>query len=136
MGVKKFNPLKIPCTLEKNLPFKSRPKYLAKLKQGMNTQKAIALGPGDKKARVLIWQLLTLHKEEIRNQRDKHHAEVQKYREKNRKKEEKQQQHTREMRKRFYRELGATKKKKQKRLETEKPSSFHLNSGQFFTCCY
>ena len=115
--VKKFNPLKIPRTLEKNLPFKSRPKYLAKLKKGMNTQKAVVLEPGEKKARVLMQQLLTLHKEKIRKQKDKHRAEVQRYREKKRKEEEKQQQHTREMRKRFYRELGATEKKKEKRMK-------------------
>ena len=55
-------------------------------------------------------QILTLHKEKIRKQNDKHRAEVQRYRERKRKEEEKQQQHTREMRKS---ELGAIEKKKQ-----------------------
>ena len=44
--IQKFNPLKIPCTLEKNLSFKSRLKYLAKLKKNINNQKAVVLEPG------------------------------------------------------------------------------------------
>ena len=69
------------------------------------------------------------HKEKIRKQKDTHCAETQRQREKKRKIEEKQQQHTRKMRKRFYHELGATEKRKQKRMKRyyiEEPYSLHI----------
>ena len=115
--VKKFNPLKIPRNLEKNLPFKSRPKYLAKLKKSrMTMKKAVVLEPEEKKARVLMQQLLTLHKERVKKQKVKHRAEVTKYRERKKKEEEKQEQHTKILRKRFYQEQGAIEKKKEKKM--------------------
>ncbi len=115
--VKKFNPLKIPRNLEKNLPFKSRPKYLAKMKKsGMTMKKAVVLEPEEKKARGLMQQLLTLHKEKVKKQRSKHREEVIKHKERKKKEEETQQQHTRLLRKRFYQELGAIEKKKEKKM--------------------
>lgn len=115
--VKKFNPLKIPRSLEKSLPFKSRPKYLAKMKKNpLLMKKAVVLEPEEKRAHTLMRQLMTLHKEKAKKQRVKHSADVQKYKEKKRKELEKQQQNTRLLRKRFYQELGAMEKRKEKKM--------------------
>lgn len=115
--VRKFNPLKIPRNLEKNLPFKSKPKYMAKKQRNsMVMKKAVVLEPEEKKARALMSQLLTLHKEKVKKQKTKHIAEVKRFKEKKKKEEEQQQHHTRLLRKRFYQELGAMEKKKEKRM--------------------
>ena len=48
--IKKFNPLKIPRSLEKNLPFKSRPKFLAKMKKNpLLMKKGVVLEPEEKR---------------------------------------------------------------------------------------
>ena len=117
---RKFNPLKIPRNLEKSLPFKARPKYTAaknKKVNGMAIKKAVVLEPEEKKARGLMRQLLTLHKEKVKKQKVKHKAEVKKYKERKTKEVEKQQQHARLLRKRFYQEMGAAEKKKEKRMK-------------------
>lgn len=118
--VKKFNPLKIPRALEKDLPFKSRPKYLAKRKKkGLLQKQAVVLEPQEKKVRNMMQQLLTLHKEKVRKQKMKHRVEQSKYQERKRREEDKQQQHTRLLRKRFYQEMGVAEKRKEKRVKTE-----------------
>lgn len=118
-GVRKFNPLKIPRSLEKQLPFKSRPKYLEKRKnKSLSTKRAVILEPEEKRVRTLMQQLTTLHREKVKKRQLKHRQELDKHVTKKKAEEEKKQENTRQLRKRFYQELGLEEKRKEKRFKT------------------
>lgn len=47
---RRFNPLKVPAKLQKDLPFKSKPKLLAKRKKpSLATKRAVVMEPDEKK---------------------------------------------------------------------------------------
>ena len=117
---RKFNPLKIPRSLERGLPFKCRPKYMEKCKKKANDmRKAVILEPEEKRVRSLMQQLQTLHKEKTRIRILKHKQDVAKYIAKKKAEEEKRQESTRLLRKRFYQEIGLAEKRNEKRRKTE-----------------
>ena len=119
-GIRKFNPLKIPRSLEKELPFKSRPKLMEKRKRkDIVRKRAVVLEPGEKRVRTLIQQLTTLHREKEKKRKQKHRTELAKHVEKKKIEEEKRQQSTRLLRKRFYQELGLAEKRKEKHRKIE-----------------
>jgi ribosome biogenesis protein BMS1 len=114
---RKFNPLKIPRGLEKELPFKSHPKLQEKLKKkkGMKIRKAVILEPGEKRARALMQRLSTLHKEKMRKRKERHKTELLKHLKKKREEEKKREEGTRLLRKKFYQEVGLAEKRKIKK---------------------
>jgi ribosome biogenesis protein BMS1 len=58
---RRFNPLKIPKTLQAALPFKSKPKMMAKQKgKSLETRRAVVVDPAEKKVGSFMQQLKTL----------------------------------------------------------------------------
>ena len=63
---KQFNPLRIPKTLQKELPFKNKPKYqLKKRKGGLLRHRAVILEPHEKKIVTMMQRIATLHKDKV-----------------------------------------------------------------------
>lgn len=113
---RKFHPLKIPRSLEKELPFKSRPKVIEKLKKKrIKERRAVILEPSERRVRSLMNQLSTLHKEKAKKRKLKHQEELSKRNAKRRAEEEKKQQKTKLLRKRFYQEVGLAEKRNEKK---------------------
>ncbi|KAJ3400074.1 Glycoside hydrolase 2 (Mannanase, beta-galactosidase), partial [Chytridiales sp. JEL 0842] len=69
---RKFNPLKIPKSLQANLPFASKPKQLSKQKKpGLLQRRAVLLEPHEKKVYSLLQAVNTLKREKERKQKEK-----------------------------------------------------------------
>ena len=109
-----FNPLKIPPALEKQLPFKSRPKLLARKARRAGNTKAVIRDVEEKRAVHLLQQLSTLHREMRIKRKEKQKRQQNRFQEQQRKQEEKRQQHTRLLRKRFYRQIGLAESDKKR----------------------
>ena len=60
-----FNPLHIPTQLQRQLPFKSRPKYQQKRLQDGRKRKAVVLEPKEKKILTLMQQVATIHRNKV-----------------------------------------------------------------------
>lgn len=114
-----FNALKIPPSLEKQLPFKSRPKLMGKHKKGPTRGRAVVLEPQERRVLRLMDQLTTLHKEKLRKRRQSRRKAQEAHLTKRRKEEERKDKHTRVLRKKFYRELGLAEQKGEKRRKVE-----------------
>ena len=118
-GICRFNPLKVPRSLEKELPFKSRPKLFDKRKKkSLAAKRAVILEPEEKRVRTLMQQLVTVHREKAKKRQAKHQEEVARHVQKKKAEEEKRMQSTRQLRKRFYVELGLEEKRKAKKAKT------------------
>lgn len=109
-----FNPLKIPRTLEKQLPFKSRPKLLAQSMKRAAAKKAMIRETEEKRTVHLLQQLSTLYREKQRKRREKQKLQHSQFMAQQKKREERQQQHTRVLRKRFYRHVGLAESDKKR----------------------
>lgn len=119
-GVRKFNPLKIPRSLERQLPFKSRPKLIEKRKkESLASKRAVVLEPDEKRVRTLMQQLTTLHRDKAKKRQLKHKQELAKHLARKKEEEGKREEKTRELRKQFYQELGLSEKRKVKKLKTQ-----------------
>ena len=102
-----FNPVRVPPALQKQLPFKSKPKNKEKrVSRSLSSKRAVVLEPHEKRALTLLQQLATLH-------RDKQHRRREKTRENQRqrsaaqaKEDTKRDKTTRELRREFYRQRG------------------------------
>ena len=112
---RRFNPLKIPPSLEKQLPFKSRPKQTGKKKAARKPRRVEILEPGEKNVVRLMQQLSTLHKEKFRKRKESQRKAHQVYLEKKKKEEERRERHTRTLKRKFYRELGIADRKEEKK---------------------
>ena len=60
-----FNPLHIPTQLQRQLPFKSRPKFQQKRLQGGRKRKAVVLEPKEKRILSLMQQVATIHRNRV-----------------------------------------------------------------------
>ena len=114
--VRRFNPLRVPTALQKQLPFKSKPKLRERL-QGKRVafKRAVVLEPDEKRALTLMQQLATLHREKARRRRQqqevKHKAHIAQ-----REREEKRgAQKTRELKRKFYQEVGKAQQRTKRR---------------------
>ena len=116
---RRFNALKIPPSLEKKLPFKSRPKLMAKRKRGQSTRRAVILEPQERKVIRLMNQLTSLHKEKLRKRKQSQRKAQEAYQARKRKEEERRGRHTRTLRKKFYRELGLAEQRREKQGRAE-----------------
>lgn len=113
---RRFNPLRVPASLQRQLPFKSKPKLKEKLaRKSLATRRAVVLEPGEKRVVTLMQQLATLHRDKAKRrqlkQDERHKAHVAE----KAKDEAKQMKKTRELKKEFYRDLGKSKDKGRKR---------------------
>lgn len=54
--MKKFNPLHIPAKLQKDLPFKSKPKLMQKQKhKSLEQRRAVVMEPEEKKVSTFVY---------------------------------------------------------------------------------
>lgn len=112
---RRFNPLRVPSSLQKQLPFKSKPKLREKLmRKSLATKRAVVLEPGEKKVVALMQQLATLHRDKAKRRKMKQDEKHRAYLAEKAKQEAKQVKKTRELKKEFYRDLGKSKEKKTK----------------------
>ncbi|KAJ7351820.1 Glycoside hydrolase 2 (Mannanase, beta-galactosidase) [Desmophyllum pertusum] len=97
-----FNPLVIPAKLQKELPFKSKPKQMKKrTKPSLETKRAVVMEPHEKSAFTLMQQLYTANKEKQRKRKEKFQEKRNVYRSEQEKKDVKRQQKQREERKKL-----------------------------------
>ena len=111
---RRFNPLKIPPALEKQLPFKSRPKQMEKRKKSGKPRRAEILEPQERRVLRLMHQLSTIHKEKQRKRKESQRRVHQIYLAKKQKDEARRERHTRMLKKKFYRELGLAERNETK----------------------
>lgn len=110
-----FNPLVIPAKLQKDLPFKSKPKLMKKrTKPTLETKRAVVMEPHEKKAFTLMKQLYTANKEKQRKRKEKLQEKRKVFRAEQEKKDAKRQQKQREERKKIFRMLGKAEQRKKK----------------------
>lgn len=114
---RRFNPLRIPAALQKQLPFKSKPKQKEKRKgKSLSSRRAVVLEPHEKRVVTLMQQLATIQGARVRQRREKEKAWRRALAARREKEEAKRKQKTRELKGEFYRELAKAqhKTKKQK----------------------
>ena len=71
-ATRKFNPLKIPKSLQVGLPFKSKPKLEKKARSGgYQSKREVILEPHERKAQLLMQQINTLKNESLRKRKVK-----------------------------------------------------------------
>ena len=112
-----FNPLKVPAALQTQLPFKSKPKLREKQKgrRSLASKRAVVLEPEERRVLALMQQLATRHREKARRRRlqqeEKHKAHVAQ----REKEESKRVPKMRELKHKFYREIGKARQRTKRR---------------------
>ncbi|KNC96422.1 arf-GAP with GTPase, ANK repeat and PH domain-containing protein 9 [Spizellomyces punctatus DAOM BR117] len=77
---RKFNKLRIPKTLQADLPFASKPKHMKKQsKPSLLARRAVVLEPHEKKVANLLQALNTIHKAKDQKQKEKNAVKRQQY---------------------------------------------------------
>lgn len=118
---RRFNPLYIPASLQRQLPFKSKPKQMAKLKKkSLTSRRAVVLEPKEKRVMQLMQQLATLHRDKVKRRKETQDKRHSVHLAEKAKQEARQQRKTKELKKEFYRDLGKAKDKMEKRKERRK----------------
>ena len=113
---RRFNPLRVPASLQKQLPFKTKPKLMEK-RTGKRVSRAVVLEPGEKKVVTLIQQLATLHRDKAKRRKQKQDQKHRAFLAEKAKQQAKQLRKTRELKKEFYRDLGKDKARKKRKVE-------------------
>ncbi|KAG9300622.1 hypothetical protein G9A89_005222 [Geosiphon pyriformis] len=110
--IRRFNPLRIPKTLQAALPFASKLKDLKKRSKSSYLQKrAVVLEPGEKKIYTLIQQIQTLKKEKERKRKEKQTLRRLEHAKKVAQQESVSTEKEREGRKRFFKIKGLSEKR-------------------------
>ena len=113
---RRFNPLRIPVALQKQLPFKSKPKLQEKRKgKSLSTRRAVILEPNEKRVITLMQQLATLHRDKAKRRRMKQKEKQKAFIAEKAKQDAKRLKATRRLKKDFYREVGKMERKAKKR---------------------
>ena len=102
-----FNPVHVPSSLQRQLPFKSKPKNREKQKgKSLAVKRAVVLEPHEKRALTLLQQLATLHRDKAHRRRERQQQKHKQFLAQRAKEEAKRDKKTRELRQDFYRERG------------------------------
>lgn len=102
-----FNPLRVPSALQKQLPFKSKPKMHEKRKgKSLAAKRAVVLEPEEKRVLTLMQQLATLHHEKVRKRKLKDRARQKAFISQKIKEDAQRQNSTQRLKKAFYRGVG------------------------------
>ena len=118
---RRFNALKVPASLQKQLPFKSKPKMKEKQKgKTLSSKRAVILEPNEKRVLTLMQQLTTLHRDKAKRRKAKQDERHKAHLAVKAKEEEKRIQKTRELKREFYRELGKVQQKAKRRRTADK----------------
>lgn len=115
-----FNPLHIPATLQKQLPFKSKPKLMEKrVGKSLAAKRAVVLEPEEKRVLSLMQQLATIHRDKARKRKAKRKESLQAWQAQRREEEERKTQKTKELKKLYYRQVGKAQQRSAKRPKRE-----------------
>lgn len=113
-----FNPLRVPASLQRQLPFKSKPKLKEKRKgKSLAAKRAVVLEPEEKRVVTLMQQLATIHRDKAKRRRAKQEEKLKAHLKEKAKLEERQLKKSRELKKEFYRDLGKEKQKGKRRVK-------------------
>ncbi|CAH2321746.1 ribosome biogenesis BMS1 homolog [Pelobates cultripes] len=114
--VRHFNPIHIPKSLQKALPFKAKPKFMEK--KGKVTRDrvrpAVIREPHERKISELLSALGTLNNYKKTKAKTKHKQQHREFLQKKQKEEEEKLKRQKEARKKLFRSIGQKEKKKQK----------------------
>jgi len=102
---RKFNPLKIPKNLQKELPFKSKPKLMAKRasnKPLYEQKRAVVLEPQERKAHTLLRDIALIRSEKVKKRTETQKKRNEKVKIKRQKEEAERAPSVKEKRKRKY----------------------------------
>ncbi|EFJ46282.1 hypothetical protein VOLCADRAFT_62777 [Volvox carteri f. nagariensis] len=111
---RKFNPLKVPKSLQAALPFKTKPKLEpARKRKTLEQKRAVVLEPGEKKAYTLLQQLNAIRNEKARKRREQSARRHEQYDKKKAAEEEWRTKYNKEERKKRYREAGQVEKRRE-----------------------
>ncbi|KIK59346.1 hypothetical protein GYMLUDRAFT_227349 [Collybiopsis luxurians FD-317 M1] len=120
-GEKKFAPLVIPKTLQKALPYKSKPKLMKKQggggsgdgvkKQTYMQKRAVVLEPEEKRAVALMQQIRSIRKDQVAKRKEKKEAAKEKKRKETEKVEERKGEKVKERKKEVMRTVGMKSKR-------------------------
>lgn len=120
---RRFNPLRVPASLQKQLPFKSKPKQREKLKtKSLSSRRAVVLEPKEKRVVQLLQQVATLHRDKAKRRKEKQEERHRAHLAEKAKQEAQQQRKTRDLKKEFYKDLGKAKDRMDKRRNGRKRS--------------
>lgn len=104
---RRFNPLKIPRTLQAGLPYASKPKLMRAQRQQTYLQKrAVVMEPAERRAVALLQQMRALRKEQIGKRKAKKAEAREKYQKKVEREEGRREEREREIRKEGMRIVG------------------------------
>eukprot|EP00898_Chlorokybus_atmophyticus_P007768 jgi/Chlat1/7993/Chrsp7S07775 len=116
---RKFNPLKVPKTLQAALPFKSKPKdATARKKKSYEARRAVILEPHEKRAYTLLQQLNTLRNYKAEKRKEQQARRRGEYEKKKAKEDAVRNEHSKAIRKKRYRMEGLTDLARQKKQRT------------------
>ncbi|KAJ3715548.1 hypothetical protein C8R42DRAFT_698380 [Lentinula raphanica] len=121
----KFAPLVIPKSLQKELPYKSKPKLMlkqgggseGKKKQPYLQKRAVVMEPEEKRAVALLQQIRALRKDQVQRRREKKEAGKEKKRKEEEKREERKTEKERERKKEVMRNVGMGGKRDKREAE-------------------
>lgn len=114
--VRRFNPLRVPTALQRQLPFKSKPKLRERLRgKHAISKRAVVLEPHERRALTLMQQLATLHREKARQRRQQQEAKHKAHIAQREREEKKGTQKIRELKRKFYQEVGKAQQRTKKR---------------------
>ena len=117
---RRFNPLRVPASLQRQLPFKSKPKQKEKRKgKSLSSKRAVVMEPEEKRVVTLMQQLATLHRDKAKRRKQKQDERQRAYLKEKAKLEERQVRKTRELKKEFYRDLGKEERRSKRRKKVK-----------------
>jgi ribosome biogenesis protein BMS1 len=109
--VRRFNPLKVPKSLQASLPYASKPHTMTKQKKPTYLQKrTVVLGGEEKHARALLQKVMTLRNEKIKKRKEKKAMERQKHLKKVQESEELRHAREKREKKEFWEREGRKRK--------------------------
>ena len=108
---RRFNPLKIPRTLQASLPYASKQLQMKKQTEPTYLQKrTVILGGQEKRVRELMTQVMALRNEKARKKKAKKEAEQSKYKKKLAEEDQKRQAREKREKKEFWEREGRKRK--------------------------
>ncbi|KAJ3733295.1 GTP binding protein [Lentinula guzmanii] len=122
----RFAPLVIPKSLQKQLPYKSKPKLMlkqggsgsdGKRRQNYLQKRAVVLEPEEKRAVALLQQIRALRKDQVQRRKEKKEAGKERKRKEEEKSEERKMEKERERKKEVMRNVGMGGKRDKREAE-------------------
>jgi ribosome biogenesis protein BMS1 len=113
---RRFNPLKVPKTLAKSLPFSSAPKETKAPKPGSylsERAKSVVLEASERRALTLLQQISTINRDKLRRKKEKQVRNLENYKKKRAAEEEVEREKMQKRIKRSMQKITAAEKRKQ-----------------------